>query len=163
MTRKAAVRLMLLAAIFLGAGFWAPLGRAECPKLSNGQTVYVAAYTNVFTGAKSHEFPLAATLVVHNVDPGQAVTVRYIKHYGSQGQLLQEYLPNPISLPPLGSRRFLVQGKDPKQVEQGACFLLAWKAARPVNPPLVECLMIGTTGQQGISFTTQGVVIQPEK
>jgi len=154
---------LLLAASFLGIGFGAPLARAECPKLSSGQTVYMAAYANVFTGAKSHELPLAATLVVRNIDPGQAVTVRYIKYYGSQGQLLQEYLSSPISLPPLGTRRFLVQNKDPKQVQEGACFLLAWEAARPVNPLLAECLMIGSAGQQGISFTAPGVVIQADK
>jgi len=34
-----------------------------------------------------------------------------------------------------------------------------WDAATPVNPPIVESVMISTASQQGISFTSRAQVI----
>jgi hypothetical protein len=35
-----------------------------------------------------------------------------------------------------------------------------WKAEIPVNEPIIEGVMIGASGQQGISFTSRGVAIK---
>jgi hypothetical protein len=38
----------------------------------------------------------------------------------------------------------------------GANFIVVWRADKPVNPPLAESVMIGTQGNQGVSFTSRG-------
>lgn len=157
-------RFLTLAFCLMAAVFFSTAGMAEEPKLSTGQTLYVASYSTVFLGGKAIELPLAATLVVRNIDPQNTIRLKSIKYYGSQGQMLKNYLPTPLSLTPLGSRRFPVQEeKDHKAVQDGACFLVKWESSRPVNTPVVECLMIGSAGQQGISFVSSGVAIQPAK
>ncbi len=42
----------------------------------------------------------------------------------------------------------------------GANFLVDWVAEEPVNPPVVEAVMIGTARTQGISFVGEGRVIR---
>jgi hypothetical protein len=43
----------------------------------------------------------------------------------------------------------------------GANFMVRWQPALPMNPPIVESIMIGTQAKQGISFTSRGQVIVP--
>lgn len=41
----------------------------------------------------------------------------------------------------------------------GASFIVEWGASKNANQMLFQSVMIGTTGQQGISFTSKGEVI----
>ncbi|MEW6658470.1 MAG: DUF3124 domain-containing protein [Thermodesulfobacteriota bacterium] len=62
-------------------------------------------------------------------------------------------------LKPLASTRFIVAQSDLRG-GSGASFLVQWQGEAKVNPPLPEGVMIGTAGQQGISFTSRGVEIR---
>ena len=157
------IKALALACCLGGAGIFSSVALAQGPKLSTGQTLYVASYSSVFLGGRAIELPLASTLIIRNTDPGRAITIKSIKYYGSQGQLVKDYLASSLTLPPLGMCRFPVQETDHKVVKNGASFLVQWRASRPVNVPLVECLMIGSAGQQGISFVSSAVAIQPAK
>ena len=41
----------------------------------------------------------------------------------------------------------------------GANFIFEWAIKRKSNEPIFESVMISTSGQQGLSFTTQGIRI----
>jgi hypothetical protein len=41
----------------------------------------------------------------------------------------------------------------------GANFIVKWKSATEVNPPIIESIMIGAQSSQGISFTSRGRAI----
>ena len=41
----------------------------------------------------------------------------------------------------------------------GAKFIVRWESTEPVNPPLIEAIMISTKSQQGISFISRGQAI----
>ena len=43
-----------------------------------------------------------------------------------------------------------------KEGGTGANFLFEWKLNKKANEPFFEAVMISTSGQQGLSFTTQG-------
>ena len=83
------------------------------------------------------------------------------KHYETQGQLLKKYIKTPVILKPLESLRYVVPEKD-ESGGSGANFMVEWKADKPVNPPIVESIMIGTQSGQGVSFTSRGRVIIPD-
>jgi len=42
----------------------------------------------------------------------------------------------------------------------GANFIVRWDADRIINSPIIECVMIGSTVGQGISFVSSGQVIR---
>ena len=43
----------------------------------------------------------------------------------------------------------------------GANFIVEWSSETPVNPPIIESVMIGAQSSQGISFTSRGREILP--
>jgi len=133
------------------------------PKLVKSQTVYIPSYSNVISGPPMlMVVPLRANLIVHNTDPSQTITIDKIDHYDTDGKLVYKYLEKPVTLKPLAATRVVV--KEPKKGEEGlgANFIVQWHAEKPVHEPIIDCLMLGTLGNQGFSFTSQGRIIQEE-
>jgi hypothetical protein len=128
------------------------------PGSSDGQTIYVPAYSHIYGGDRERPFLLAVTLSVRNTDPYHAIRITAVDYYETGGTLLKNYLSAPQTLKPLESVRYVVPEKD-KAGGSGANFLVVWQSDRPVNPPIVEAIMIGTQSQQGLSFTSRGQVI----
>ncbi len=150
-------RTLLAVAAFLLLTGTAAL--ADAPLRSRGQTVYVPAYSHVFTGPRSNPYNLAITLSVRNTDQGSAITLTALDYLDTNGRLVRRYLPQPLSLGPLASYFIHLEEKDtsggfaPK-------FIVRWEAGRQVAAPIVETLMIGATSGQGISFIGRGQVLQ---
>ncbi|MFZ5573430.1 MAG: DUF3124 domain-containing protein [Thermodesulfobacteriota bacterium] len=133
---------------------------AQTPPV-RGQTVYAAVYSHIYSGDRERPIYLAATLSIRNTDLHQPIRIIGVDYHDSEGRLLTKYLAAPIALPPLSSTRYVIKESD-KSGGSGACFIVRWNADRKVVPPLVESVMIGTRGQQGISFTSRGQVIAEE-
>ena len=131
---------------------------AELIALSKGQTVYVPAYSHIYSGNREQVFLLTVTLSIRNVDLHQSITLDKVEYYETQGKFLRKYLDKPVTLKPLESTRFIVPQKD-ETGGSGANFIVAWKAEKEVNVPIIETVMIGTQNQQGISFTSRGQAI----
>jgi hypothetical protein len=132
-------------------------------KMVKGQTVYIPSYANVISGPPMlMVVPLRANLIIHNTDPSQAITIVKIDHYDTDGKLAYKYLEKPITLNPLAATRVIV--KEPKRGDEGvgANFMVQWHAEKPVNEPIIDCLMLGTLGNQGFSFSSLGRVIKEE-
>lgn len=149
----------LLLVVFLGL-IW---GAAPSPgwsgssdiRLSKGQTVYVPAYSNVFSGPRKLPYHLATTLSIRNADPSAFLRVTSIDYYDSDGKLVRRYAEKPLILGPLASNYVHIEEKDVSG-GFGASFIVRWKADAIINAPVIECVMIGATGGQGISFVSPG-------
>lgn len=128
------------------------------PACKLGALVYTPAYSQVYQGPRNHPFLLTVVLTIRNVDPKRAITLESVQYYNAEGQLLNEYeLDSPV-LPPLAAKKFIVDEKDARG-GSGAGFLVRWKAEEPANAPLIETVMVSTTGGQGISFVCRGVEV----
>ena len=126
--------------------------------LSSGQTVYVSIYSHVFTGPKERPFNLAAMLSIRNTDIHNPITILSAEYFDNNGKSLKEYAPKPIKLSPLASHHFSIKESDDAG-GFGANFIVKWKAAKEINAPIIESVMIGARSGQGISFVSQGKVI----
>lgn len=120
-----------------------------------GQTVYVPVYTDIFFRDQRRRFPLTVTLSVRNTDPEHAITVSAVQLYGTDGRFLREHLTAPLRLGPLATAEYIV-GEQDHPGGSGANFLVEWSAPQAVTEPVVEAVMIGATGAQGISFVSVG-------
>jgi len=127
--------------------------------LSRGQLVYVPVYSHVYHGDFEGKIPLTGIVSIRNTDPAQSLTIVKADYYGSDGQLIKSYLSQPMTLKPMASTRFIVRESD-TQGGSGANFLVEWRAEVAVNEPIMEGVMIGAAGQQGISFTSRGKPIR---
>lgn len=153
------LRLLALAAVLAAAaGAGAVPAAGEGPRTSAGQTVYVPVYSHIYSGDRERPILLAVTVSVRNVDPTQPITLVQADYHDSQGRKLKSFLAAPLTIPPLGSERFVIAESD-KRGGSGASFILRWEAAGAVHAPLMESVMVGTQSQLGLTFTSRGVVI----
>lgn len=139
-----------------------PIYGADKNDLSNGQTLYIPAYSHIYFGNREKPFMLTITLSVRNIDPIHSVTITEIDYYATQGKQLKRYIEAPLTLKPMESLRFVIPESD-KGGGSGANFIVRWSSDSLINPPIVESIMIGTQNQQGISFTSQGRAIIQSK
>ncbi|KHE90791.1 MAG: DUF3124 domain-containing protein [Candidatus Scalindua rubra] len=151
--------------IFLCICFFSPVSLSASEKkseLSEGQYIYVPAYSYIYSGEKERPFPLTVTLSIRNINPKHQIKIILVDYYETQGKLLKKYIDKPITLKPLESLRYVIPGKI-KSGGSGANFIVEWQSDKFVNPPIIESIMIGTQMQQGISFTSRGrEILTPE-
>lgn len=122
-------------------------------RLSKGQTLYVPVYSNVFSGPKKRPLQLAATLSIRNTDMAANIRVTAIDYYDTSGKLVRRHLERPAVVAPLATIYVHIEEKDTSG-GFGANFIVRWQADSVINAPVVECVMIGATGGQGISFVS---------
>lgn len=132
---------------------------AEINILSQGQDVYIPAYSHIYHGNKETPLLLSVTLSIRNIDSNNPITITRVDYFETEGVLIKHYIPEPLNLGPLGSARFVVPQKD-NTGGSGANFIVTWKSNKPTNPPIIETVMIGTQSQLGISFTSRGQPLQ---
>lgn len=129
-------------------------------KLVKGQTLYIPSYSNII--GDYSRIMLRANLIIHNTDPTKKITIIRIDNYDTNGKMVEKFLPKPLELDPMAAARFAI--KDPKKGDEGAGanFLIQWKADNKVTEPIIECIMSGSHGTQGHTFTSQGRIIQED-
>jgi hypothetical protein len=145
---------LITGCLLLYSTAWAQVGI----ELSKGQTVYVPAYSHIYSGDAEYKFMLAVTLSIRNTDPKNSLTVISVDYFDTDGKLIKKYLEKPRTLAPMSSTRYVVKESD-ETGGSGANFIIMWKADQAVHSPIIESVMIGTRSQQGLSFTSRGQVL----
>jgi len=121
--------------------------------------VYVPVYSNIFSGPRKRALQLEANLSIRSTDPTVSLRITAIDYYGNAGNLVRRYLERPRTLGPLASTDVHIEERDVSG-GFGANFIVRWEADRIINAPIIECVMIGTAGGQGISFISPGQEIR---
>ena len=158
--RKSVIqRILLIEVVFLFSA--ATLALAESnTKLSKGETVYVAVYSNLFIGNVKEKFQLSSLLSVRNTDPNYGITIMKADYYDTDGRKMSSYIYQPVQLKPLASKFYFVEPQDVKGGE-GANFIVKWKAEQDVNQPIIEAVMLNVYNRQGVVFRCPGMSSQP--
>jgi hypothetical protein len=123
------------------------------------EMVYIPIYSDIYFVDTRHTFSLTATLSIRNTSFKDSIYVFSIDYYNSAGQKVRRYNESTLLVKPMESVEFVVGNKD-NTGGVGANFVVEWAAKSGSQRPYFQGIMIGTTGQQGISFTTEGIVIQ---
>jgi Protein of unknown function (DUF3124) len=154
--------LVAVTAAIFGAACLSDPGHAEGEKrLSSGQTVYVPAYQSIAVSKKPRRLPLTTTLSIRNTDPERQITIVSVKYFAANGYLIKNLLEKPETMDPLAVMSFVPEEPKEKREEAETSFIVIWKAVgKEVSWPIIQAVMIGATGQQGISFICDGQVIR---
>ena len=126
-------------------------------RLVKGQTVYIPAYPEIFAG-NDRTLELTVTLAIHNSDPEQGIILRTVQYYDTNGELVKEYLDEPVEIGPLATAGYVVT-KETAQGGWGANFLVEWGAEQEVYEPLIEAVMIGASFGFSVSLISPGRVV----
>jgi hypothetical protein len=137
----------------------------EPPPLTQGQTVYIPVYSEVPHGntnadGKPDMWLLSAMLSVRNTDPKIALTLRSIRYYDTNGDLIREY-PAGKTLGPWATTGVFVEHKD-RRGGSGANFVVVWDASKPINAPIVEAVHTNFYGTRALVFTSAGQPLHVE-
>ncbi|MFY7803423.1 MAG: DUF3124 domain-containing protein [Limnoraphis robusta] len=131
----------------------------ESLKIVAGQTIYVPVYSHIYYMNTRRIYNLATTLSVRNTDLDHSIIIKTVNYYNTEGKLVQSYLDQAIRLSPLASTDFFVEQSNSKG-GSGANFIVEWIAEETVSEPMIEAVSIGTSGTQGIAFTSPSRVIK---
>ena len=126
--------------------------------LQTGVT-YLSVYSQIYSRSEHRTHDLTATVSLRNISSEDAIFVTRAQFFDTAGKLIRTYFDQPIFISPLETVEIVIQEVD-NEGGTGGNFIFEW-AVNPGTPePFFEAVMISTSGQQGISFTTQGIKIQ---
>ena len=137
-----------------------PADGVSLSDLTYRHLVYVPVYSHVYYQGGA-PYQLEATLSIRNVSPEQSIFLESVKYYDTQGELARSFLDKLIKLAPLQTIEFLVERHD-STGGSGANFLVAWSSDVEVDQPMIETVMVGSAGTQGISFSRSGVEVSTQ-
>lgn len=130
---------------------------AELPlddSLSTG-TTYLSIYSQIYSRSELRTHNLTATVSMRNTNVNDSIFVLKADYYNTKGNLIRTYFKNPIVLMPMETVEIVIDESD-QEGGTGANFIFDWKKPESADDPFFEGVMISTSGQQGISFTTHG-------
>ena len=122
--------------------------------LTLGKTVYVPVYSEIYV-AGGGKLNLAITLSIRNTDFNYPLIVNKVNYYNTAGKLIENYLEVPYLLEPMASTHFFVSQVDARG-GVGANFIVNWSSNKQANKPVIEAVMAGSSGTQGMSFMSSG-------
>jgi hypothetical protein len=110
-------------------------------------------------GESGWRFPITSTVVVRNTDLTRGIRVTSVDYRDSKGGHLRHLVHKPEVLGPLSSQEFTLEQSD-ETGGHSPSFLVHWEADEWVNAPVIEVILIGKSGTQGLSFVGRAWVIE---
>lgn len=125
-------------------------------------TTYLSVYSQIYSQTEHRTHDLTATISLRNVNRQDTVYIEEAVYYDTHGTPIRDYFARSIFVAPMETVEIVIDEID-REGGTGANFLFDWRTSSESSPPLFEAVMISTSGQQGLSFTTQGVRLGSER
>lgn len=122
-------------------------------------TSYLSVYSQVYSMNERTIHDLTVMISIRNTSDLDSMFILKAKYYDTNGDLIRTYFDHPIYVAPLETVEIIIDEKD-KSGGTGANFMFDWAVKKNGLEPLFEGVMISTSGQQGLSFVTQGKKIR---
>lgn len=117
---------------------------------------YLSIYSSIYDGSEKTLHHLTATASMRNVSVSDTIYILKASYFNSKGDPIRIYFDEPIFLKPLETIEIVID-QDDEHGGTGANFVFDWAVKSDNHEPIFEAVMISTTGQQGISFSTRGI------
>ena len=146
---------------------WSSLAGAQgAPVRSAGQTLYLPVYSHIWHGDVDSKGQAVKTLMsvlvsIRNTDVSKPMQITSAQYYDGDGKKLRNYVPAAQTIPPMGTYEFFIPRSDDSG-GSGANFVVVWRAAAPVNLPIVEAVHANLPAGRAIAFVTSARPIAPE-
>nr|WP_293304049.1 DUF3124 domain-containing protein [Allomuricauda sp.] len=126
--------------------------------LVNGSS-YLSVYSQVYSETEHRTHNLTATISMRNTNLKDTIYIRKAEYFDTHGNAIRTYFDAPIYIKPMETVEIVIDEKDPAG-GTGANFLFDWSIKPTSHEPYFEGVMISTSGQQGLSFTTKGIRVE---
>ncbi|MGH1435342.1 MAG: DUF3124 domain-containing protein [Lewinella sp.] len=122
--------------------------------LEHGMT-YLSVYSQIYSQTEHTTHSLTATVSMRNTSLKDTVYLSQAAYYDTHGTFLRSYFDETIFIAPMETVEIVIDEID-KDGGTGANFIFDWHIRHKAHEPVFEAVMISTSGQQGLSFSTQG-------
>lgn len=126
--------------------------------ISTSGTTHLSVYSQVYSYTEHKKHGLTVTVSLRNTDRQDTIYVEKADYYDTHGVLIRSYFKHPIFLAPMETVEIVIDETD-QEGGTGGNFMFDWATKPTSNEPLFEAVMISTSGQQGLSFTTAGIKV----
>lgn len=123
--------------------------------LESGST-YLPVYSEIYQRTDAYTYPLTITVSIRNMSKSDTIFLQNAEYFNTHGDLIRDYVKSKVFVKPMETIEIVVR-EDDLHGGTGANFMFDWEKNPGTVDPLFEAVMISTTGQQGLSFTTRGV------
>lgn len=117
---------------------------------------YLSVYSEIYSQSDHRVHSLTVTVSMKNISSTDSTFILKADYFDTEGNLIRTYFDKPIFLKPLETIEIVISEKD-TEGGTGGNFIFEWASRTEKSEPLFEGVMISTSGQQGLSFTTQGI------
>ncbi|MBQ0769402.1 MAG: DUF3124 domain-containing protein [Bizionia sp.] len=125
--------------------------------LISGKT-YLSVYSEIYGLTEHRTQNLTATVSIRNINPNDTIYINKAEYFNTNGDPIRTYFNKTVFIKPLETIEIIIDERD-KEGGSGANFVFDWSVSKGIHDPFFEAVMISTSSQQGISFTTQGIKI----
>ncbi len=125
--------------------------------LASGRT-YLSVYSQIYSLTEHQTHNLTVTVSLRNMNSADTVYVNDAEYFDTHGESIRRYFDAPILIRPMETVQIVIDEFD-KSGGTGANFIFDWSAGPNLEPPHFEAVMVSTAAQQGLSFSTQGIVV----
>lgn len=120
---------------------------------------YLSVYSEIYSETEHRTHNLTSTISMRNTNLRDPIYISKAEYFDTKGSAIRTYFDFPIYIKPMETVEIVIDEKD-QSGGTGANFLFHWAIKPTSNEPYFEGVMISTSGQQGLSFTTQGKRIE---
>ena len=120
---------------------------------------YLSIYSQIYSISEHKRHNLTAMISLRNTSDLDTIYILKAEYYDTHGKSVRKYFNQPIYLAPLETTEIIIDESDIIG-GTGSNFIFEWKVPINCSEPLFEGIMNSTMGQQGLSFTTQGIRIK---
>lgn len=117
-------------------------------------TVYIPIYSEIYSETRLNSTLLTATLSIRNTSLTDSIFVHTIEYYNNDGVNVKSFIDKTVMLKPMASIDYVID-RDDDTGGVGANFILDWSSSHNCKP-IFQAVMIGTSGQHGLSFVVNG-------
>ena len=118
------------------------------------QTIYLPIYSHVYYNG-GRPCLLEATVSIRNTDETRPLYVRRVDYFDTKGQRKKQFVDRLIRLGPLETVDFLIPARD-LTGGSGGNIMMDGFATDPLEAPMVEAVMVGVAGANGVCFRSTG-------
>ena len=120
---------------------------------------YLSVYSEIYSQTEHRTHNLTTTVSMRNINAEDTIYIDKAEYFNTKGKSIRTYFDHPIYIAPMETVEIVVDETD-IEGGTGANFIFEWSVKNSTSEPLFEGVMISTSGQQGLSFTSKGVLIQ---
>ncbi len=126
---------------------------------SKAQLVYAPVYSNLRSMEDAGDYLVSANLSIRNTSLDKGIKIHFVDYYNHKGKLVRNYLKEPLEIEPLASINYFVKLSD-REGGVGAKFLIEWSCSEAITMPVIETVMMESSGNRGFAFKSRAVVLR---